>query len=155
MKGRITLFFLTLLSLTAACNGDKAYSKYTDIAIAGWEKNDTLTFDVKPLATAGNYQLTLGLRTDNSYPFKSVTLITEQTVFPSGKSFADTIECRIYDDDGKMLGNGISSHQYLFNVANRQYHKGDSIHIAIRHNMKREILAGINSIGIELNKRHL
>ena len=154
MKGRTAAFFLTLLSLTAACNGDKAFCKYADTAIEGWEKNDTLTFDVKPLAVAGNYQLILGLRTGNTYPFKSVTMIAEQTVFPSKKSFADTIECKLYDDNGKMLGNGISSHQYLFNVANRRYNKGDSIHIAIRHDMKRETLTGIGCVGIELTRQN-
>lgn len=153
MKGRIATFFLILLSLTTACNSDKVYSRYADIAIAGWDKCDTLTFDIKPISYSDDYQLTLGLRTNNFYPFKSITLIAEQKVFPSGKSFADTIECKLYDDEGRMLGNGISNHQYLFNVKNRKYNKGDSIHISIRHDMKREILTGISSVGIELNKQ--
>ena len=33
-----------------------------------------------------------------------------------------------------------------------QMHQGDSIHVAIRHDMKREILPGVSDIGIKISK---
>ena len=108
------------------------YSKYTDISIAGWERSDSVIFNIPPLKQTGTYAPTLGVRIDNS--------------------FRDTINCKLYDDKGRLLGNGVSNHLYIYNVEPRHYQQGDSIHIYIRHDMKREILPGITSVGIEFSK---
>lgn len=150
MKGRTVAFFLILTFLATACNGDIAYSRYEDVDIAGWDSHDTLSFGIKPLAEDNHYTLSLGLKTGNGFPYKNVTIVVQQTVFPSRQSFADTLDCRLYDDEGRMLGNGTGSHQYLFDIANRHFNKGDSIHITIRHNMKRELMPGIASVGVVL-----
>ncbi|MBP7359673.1 MAG: gliding motility lipoprotein GldH, partial [Prevotella sp.] len=48
--------------------------------------------------------------------------------------------------------NGISYYQYNFNISHIELHKGDSIHVCIRHNMKREILPGISDVGFSLGR---
>lgn len=151
MKKKI-LFFFFIISLFSACNGDMTYSKYTDISIAGWERSDSVIFNIPPLKQTGTYAPTLGVRIDNSFPFKSVAVIVEQTVYPKKTIFRDTINCKLYDDKGRLLGNGVSNHLYIYNVEPRHYQQGDSIHIFIRHDMKREILPGITSVGIEFSK---
>lgn len=151
MKKKI-LFFFFIISLFSACNGDMTYSKYTDISIAGWERSDSVIFNIPPLKQTGIYAPTLGVRIDNSFPFKSVAIIVEQTVYPQKTIFRDTINCKLYDDKGRLLGNGVSNHLYIYNVEPRHYQQGDSIHIFIRHDMKREILPGITSVGIEFSK---
>ena len=74
------------------------YSKYTDISIAGWERSDSVIFNIPPLKQTGTYAPTLGVRIDNSFPFKSVAVIVEQTVYPKKTIFRDTINCKLYDD---------------------------------------------------------
>lgn len=152
MKKKI-LFFFFIISIFSACNGDMTYSRYMDISIVGWERSDSVLFNIPPLKQAGIYAPTLGIRINNSFPFKSVAIIIEQTVYPKKIVYCDTINCKLYDDKGRLLGNGISNHQYIFNVKPRQYEQGDSIHIYIRHDMKCEILPGITSVGIELSKK--
>ena len=59
----------------ASCKDSLVYDSYSHTPIAGWEKNDTLTFDIPPLAMAGYYQEQLGLRITGAYPFMGLTLI--------------------------------------------------------------------------------
>lgn len=150
---RIIFFLFLSVTFLSSCNEDTAYSKYADIAIAGWECSDSVYFDIPPLKSSGDYTLNLGLRITSDFPFKNIYIIAEQTVYPQKTIYCDTIDCKLFDERGRVLGNGISTFQYLFHVAKRHYQQNDSIHIYIRHNMKREIMPGLTSVGIELTKQ--
>ena len=65
----------------------------------------------------------------------------------------DTIQCNLINKDGVTTGQGISYYQYNFPINLYHFNENDSIHIMIRHDMKREILPGISDIGIKLEKR--
>ena len=51
-----------------------------------------------------------------------------------------------------MLGHGVALYQFDLPLRKHFYLHGDSIHVRVRHNMKREILPGINDVGIQLRK---
>ena len=57
---------------------------------------------------------------------------------------------KLADDKGNMLGQGISYYQYNFILVDRDLSKGDSLHVTVRHIMKREILPGISDIGFRM-----
>lgn len=136
-----------------ACTGGLIYDHYEHTPNDGWDSSDTLAFDVDSIPQAGLYGMTLGLRADSDYPFKSVTVIIDRLVMPTGTQSHDTIACQLVDDDGNILGRGISNYQYSFHIADVHYNQGDSIHVTVRHHMRREILKGINDIGIEIYKK--
>lgn len=138
--------------MLAACDRRTVYDKFQSTPIAGWEKNDTLTYAVKPLEESSAYAVQVGLRTTDSYPFTSLTLIMEQEVLPSHRVEIDTIHCDLTDKQGNNLGYGVGYRQYLFAVGTFRLEKGDSLHIVLRHDMKREILPGISDVGISLVK---
>ena len=71
---------------------------------------------------------------------------------PSHRSVTDTICCLLTDAQGNLLGDGISYRQYQFDISTEQLQKGDSLHIVVRHDMKREILPGVSDVGIKLEK---
>ena len=81
-----------------------------------------------------------------------LTLIVEQQTWPTGYMRSDTLSCNLIDEDGTILGEGISFYQYNFPMNNITLTEGDSLHVSIRHNMKREILPGISDIGLTLRK---
>lgn len=156
--------FYTLLIIGAylalsSCKESLVYDKYSHTPIAGWEKNDTLSFEIPPLATSGNYQEMLGLRITGSYPFMGLTLIVEQTIYPDPTRKSekmektDTIQCNLLDQNGATRGQGISYYQYNFPINIYQMNENDSIHVTIRHDMKREILPGISDIGFKMVKQ--
>lgn len=155
MMQRMTRLFIGILTavtalMLTACKKDVIYSRYTHAAIGGWEKNEPLVFEVDSLKAGGVYSLTLGLRISDGYPFRNLHMVVEQTIFPGNQLITDTVTCYVSDRQGTMLGNGVSLYQYDLPVRKRQYMAGDSIHVKVRHNMKREILPGIADVGITI-----
>ena len=164
MKKRIRNILAPTLLLTAtlllvACVGNKVYDHYEHTPLAGWEKNDTLIFSIpKSAITGGNYIIDLGLRINASYPFMGLTLVVEQSVFRQTANAShilfrqqtDTLSCKLIDERGNAQGAGVSHYQFRFNVSEMPLQPTDSLHIRVRHDMKREILPGVADIGIQL-----
>lgn len=153
-----TLFIIGTFLTLSSCKESLVYDKYSHTPIAGWEKNDTLSFEIPPLREGGNYQETLGLRITGGYPFMGLTLIVEQTIYPDVKRKSekvekiDTIQCNLINQNGVTYGQGISYYQYNFPINVYAMNANDSIHVTIRHDMKREILPGISDIGFKMVK---
>ena len=147
----IALFITSML--TVACTGNKVYDNYNHTPVAGWEKNDALSFEISRVKTNGLYNAELGLRINNSYPFMGLTLIVTRTIYPKMRVYTDTLNCHLIDKNGNTNGQGISYYQYDFQVGYMKLEKGDSLHVTVRHDMKREILPGISDIGIQLSKK--
>ena len=153
---RYTLFiYLALLSvcLLTACEQRTVYNHYENTPVAGWEKNDTLSFNISPVKKPGSYIEEIGLRINNDYPFMSLNLIVEQTAYPSREFRCDTLRCSLIDKQGNAKGRGISHYQYQFHLTTLKLNKDDRLYVAIRHDMKREILPGISDIGIKLTRK--
>ena len=154
MKHWLIMVFIALLTATAmtACIDEVAYDHYEHTPLSGWEKNDTLSFIVPPMTSSGNYTEELGLSISGNYPFLGLTLVTEQTIMPSMETRRDTLNCDLIDKHGNNKGSGVSQYQYLFHLTTLRLKEGESMHIAIRHDMKREILPGICDVGVTLRK---
>lgn len=148
---KVCIIFIAAFAILS-CTGNKVYDKYAHTPVSGWEKNDTLKFNIPPIAERKLYSSELGLRINGDYPFMGLTLIIEQTVFPSRETHIDTLNCSLHDTHGNSNGTGLSYYQYNFPITNIMLNKGDSLEIKIRHDMKREILPGISDIGFMLNK---
>lgn len=148
----VLMFAVALLGLFPSCNRKTIYNHYEHTPIVGWEKNDTLTFDVSPVRDSGIYYEELRLRTNGQYPFKGLSLVVEQTVLPLAYTHHDTLSCTLVDDNSNVKGKGVTSYQYNFHLTNLRLNKGDSLHICVRHNMKREILRGVADVGLLLRK---
>lgn len=151
-------FILFLIALLGSCTGGVVYDHYNHTPVAGWDKADTLIYNVSRLARPGRYVTTLGLRINESYPFQNLTLIVDQTVFHKisgaklkAESFSDTLNCSLFDKRGTVKGHGISYYQYHFRVSERQLKESDSLHITVRHDMRREVMPGIADVGISLS----
>lgn len=163
VRGRLVAVLLLAAFVAAGCIGRKVYDHYEELPVAGWEKNDTITFLVPPVAQGGLYSLDLGLRTTTQYPFMSLTLIVEQLTFPldtaarplfpvAPRPSVTTLSCRLMDSRGHVKGQGINYFQHDFHVADIVLNAGDSLRFSVRHDMKREILPGISDLGLRLRR---
>jgi gliding motility-associated lipoprotein GldH len=152
---KYNIFFIAIaiitVSVLSSCYKKTVYYRYDHTPISGWEKNDTLKFDIPPIQKDGLYQESIGLRVNGAYPFMGLCLIVEQTI--SNVTQIDTVNCSIINKDGYAKGNGISYYQYDVDFKELEIKRGDSIHVCIRHNMKREILPGISDIGYILKQK--
>ena len=68
------IFLMVAVFVLASCFQRTVYDEYAHTPIAGWEKNDTLSFEIPPILTTGYYQENLGLRITGAYPFTGLTL---------------------------------------------------------------------------------
>ncbi len=148
----MSLFFTVALTFVS-CDRKTVYAHYEHTDTYGWEKNDTLKFGIPPLKHSGIYHEELGIRHNFSYPFKRLTVSIEQTIYPKGEKREYTANCNFIDEQGAKESSGIVLFQYNRPVANLELQEGDSLHICIIHNMKREILPGISDIGIMLTEK--
>lgn len=147
------LFYMSLFLLLASCSGGTVYDHYNHTSVSGWDRGEVLSYEVPRLNKTSKYATMLGLRVSESYPFQSLTLIVEQTVLPEKKMKRDTVNCQIFDSQGKIKGQGINYFQYHFLVSEADLKQGDSLHITVRHDMRREIIPGIADIGIQLSRQ--
>ena len=155
-KSRHTLLYyigLVILLTCVACDHKTVYSQYESVAISGWEKNDMLSFSTPPIQQTGDFQEKIGLRISGLYPFMGLTLIIDQTKLPSMETERDTLNCDLIDHNGNAKGPGISNYQYEIALKTIALNEGESLHIDIRHDMKREILPGVSDVGIILTRK--
>lgn len=155
MKKTLLTWVVVVVAVLAlsACDGDVVYDKYASTAIDGWERSDTLVFDVPKLKDSGRYRQEIGLRINVAYPFTGLSLLVERTIEPGHRVNVDTLNCRLYDNKGNALGDGVSFFQYDFILSDDELQKGDSLHVRIRHIMMREILPGVSGIGFRMIKK--
>ena len=149
----LTILILAVVVVLTGCDRQTVYSHYEHVPLEGWEKVDTLFFEVPPVKEAGTYQQEIGIRTDISFPFQSISLNVAQDVFPQGVHTQTTKNCVLYDETGKERGSGISRFQYEVYLKDIQLNQGDSLRIYVTHNMRREIMSGVTDIGIILKKK--
>ena len=151
----IYMVVLLLLGMsTTSCNDPRTYDHYES-----WERNDTLTFNL-PRQWEGSYELSLGLRASQTFPYRSVSLIVESAIinYKHKKKLErmrrDTIHCEIITDKGMLAGqDGISNTEIRQHIASFQLNRNDSLHITIHHVMSRNNIPGISDIGLRLQKR--
>lgn len=148
MRSRLTVIATVLLTMLCGCQQQTVYHQFRHISEPGWDKTDTIHFDIAPLKTSGNYRLDAELRTDLEYPFRQLSIVVNQTVYPACKTYHDEVNCNLISEEGVIGGDGISYFQYRFHIRDIVLQQGDSIHLSLTHNMKREIMPGIADVGI-------
>ena len=136
-----------------SCDRKTVYSHYEHTSQEGWERLDTLFFEVPPVKEAGTYQEEIGIRTDIGFPFQSLALNVAQDIFPQGEHYQTTKNCVLYDETGKERGSGISRFQTVVYLTDIHLNQGDSMRICITHHMRREMMSGVSDIGIILRKK--
>lgn len=148
------IVILLALIVLCGCQQQDVCHEFRHIYDPGWDKADTIHFDTRPLSADGTYRLDAELRTDKNYPFQKLTIKIDQTVYPSKERYHDVLDCDLISEKGVIEGDGISYFQYQFHVRDLSLHQGDSVHISLSHNMKREIMPGITDVGVRLSLPH-
>ena len=150
MKSNSIWGAVLLATIISACESKVTYDRYDDVSVAGWNKTDSLRFDIPPVDTTGTYNMEGGLRINGTFPFMSITLIVNTTIPNRHIARTDTVTCPTISKNGKPIGTGVNFFQTRFPITNMQLTKGDSLHITIRHGMRREELPGVINVGVKL-----
>lgn len=104
LKNRILLFFLMFSLIIVSCDSNSVYDSYKSIPNS-WHKDVIVGFKVNPPDSTKAYNLFVNLRNTNTYKYNNLFLIVEM-VFPHGKTIKDTLEYKMAESSGKLLGEG-------------------------------------------------
>ena len=104
LKNRILLFILLCSLIIVSCDSNSVYDNYKSIPNS-WNKDSIVSFKVNPPDSTNTYNLFVNLRNTNTYKYSNLFLIVEM-VFPFGKTIKDTLEYKMAEPSGKLLGEG-------------------------------------------------
>lgn len=90
--------------MLVSCDSNRVYDTYKSVPNA-WHKDTIVSFKVNPPDATNSYDLFVNLRNSNTYKFNNIFLIVEM-VFPHGKTIKDTLEYRMAEPSGELLGTG-------------------------------------------------
>ncbi|MGB5419669.1 gliding motility lipoprotein GldH [Algibacter sp.] len=106
LKNRFLLVFFTCSFILVSCDSNSVYDNYKSVPNA-WHKDSIVSFKVNPPDYIKPHNLFVNLRNTNAYKYNNLFLIVEM-VFPHGKTIKDTLEYRMAEPSGKLLGKGFT-----------------------------------------------
>lgn len=138
---------LLVTVLLTSCNSDTVYHQFASIDGGAWDKSEELLFTVERQPEDIIVDEEVGLRIERGrYPYTDICLVIEQTLLPAKSVTTDTMIYSLPED------NGYSARQYDLPFKTLNLHKGDSLQIVIRHNMKEKLLQGVHDVGIRMER---
>lgn len=157
LRNSFLILFATLLLVS--CDKKRVFDQYKTVGDA-WQKDSIANFTYNNQDTTERYDLFLNLRSNNDYPFDNIFLIVSVET-PGGMTKVDTLEYKMADGDGKLLGEGFSDvkESKLFYIEKHKFSAiGDykiGIQQAVRQSGKvdgEKELKGITEVGFRIEK---
>lgn len=144
-------FLFSLIGLLlASCTDGMVLHCYKPLPKGGWERCDTVYFDVPQQSKDIDGTLFIGLRTKSQLGFRDIVLAVEQCLDAPAAYKCDTICYPLTDAEGNALTGGVNNHQFETLHLPLRLKKGQSGTIRIHHLMTHEVIFGITEIGIKL-----
>lgn len=97
---------LTICLVISSCDSNRVFDEYESVPNQ-WHKDSIISFDVTPPDSINSYNLFINLRNTNEYKYSNLFLIVEMD-YPNGKTVKDTLEYKMADPSGKLLGTGFT-----------------------------------------------
>lgn len=154
MKGKLPIIItLCIMSVCfSACRDHIIYHSYRPISDIGWQKDDTLCFNLptthKPMSTG----LQVGIRHTAAYPYSDIWLEISSTIEQHITS--DTLHILLATEKGEWKGNGTNGLIQYLHPQPITLDMPDSVKnavIRITHLMSDSTLTGINDVGIQVS----
>lgn len=145
--------------LTVACTDDSvAYIQFQTIpSEEGLYERDTLHFTVDSIPADGAYTTYLCVRANTEYPYRNISFLVAQTVIKKGTANKTrqrhTVSSNVFSETNRHIWPGSAYYSTELPVTTANLHKGDSLVIDVRHNMRRETMPGITDLGIKVVKK--
>ena len=145
-----SIFIYLLLSSLMSCTGGTVFHSYKPLPKEGWERRDTVCFDVPQQEKNIRGTLTVGLRTTANIGIQDIVLAVEQCDETGAICRCDTVRYPLTDAEGNALAGGVNIHQYETQHLPFLLRKGKSTSVRIHHLMRHEDISGITEVGIKI-----
>lgn len=151
---RNSLFCLIGACLLAACDEPMVYHSYQSLPDEGWGKSDTLFFCV-PVADSvpATLKVFAEVRNRTDYPYRDLYLFIRHNLQDSTVWATDTVAITLADSTGRWMGKGWGSlYQSAVFIGTIRTLGAGKYTVEVINGMKDNSLAGINDIGIRIEK---
>ena len=152
---RPIIVLFCLVWIICACQENTRYHSYQSIKRTGWGRMDTISFHLPPRIPDGEYDMQIGIRFSEKYPYRDIWL---------GISYAndsliiskDTLHLYLATENGEWAGNGFGGliqytyqhpHPFLTQDSERKSR------IFINHLMNDSILKEVYDIGVKIETK--
>ncbi len=148
------LFIIALLAVVLySCGKREVYNSFVTMPASGWNQDSLVVFRVDIEDVSMPYNLFVQIRNDNMYPNSNLWLFID-VVSPDGNLQRDTLECMLTDINGRWLGSGWGSlysmkHPYRLGA---KFGASGTYTFRVMHGMRQEDIAGIQNIGLVVDK---
>jgi gliding motility-associated lipoprotein GldH len=146
--------------LLFSCDKKRVFDEYKSVGSA-WHKDSIVTFNLPVLDSTKRYDLFVNLRNNNNYPFNNLFLIVAIEM-PNGFTKVDTLEYKMANPDGTLLGNGFTDikESKLYLREGVRFRGKYKVHIkqAVRQSGKIpgvQELEGITDVGFRIEQKDL
>lgn len=158
-RSNIILFVLMCSLVLMACDSNRVYDEYKPVPNS-WHKDSIVSFKISPPDSLNRYNLFVNLRNTNAYKYNNLFLIVEM-VFPHGKTIKDTLEYKMADPTGKLLGTGLTDikENKLWYKENIIFNEAGDYKVNIQHAMRENgkvngivDLEGVTDVGFRIER---
>ncbi|OYX25345.1 MAG: gliding motility lipoprotein GldH [Flavobacteriales bacterium 32-35-8] len=153
------ILFVLVFFVMVSCDSNRIYDEYKSVPNK-WNKDSIISFKINPPDSLNHYNLFVNLRNTNEYKYSNLFLIVEM-VFPHGKTITDTLEYKMADPTGKLLGTGFTDtkENKLWYKEHIMFNESGTYKVNIQHAMRENgkvngvvDLEGITDVGFRIER---
>ena len=141
---------LTVLLLISCTGGTVQYQFRTISGNDGWERTDTLTYDIPEIQKTRNYGMHIQIRVGTQFPYRTIWIARELELDNPHMLKCDTVRIDMSDSPDQMDATGVTILTVDREVSPIHLKKGQKGRLRLMHLMRQESLPMIHEIGIKL-----
>lgn len=144
---------ILLLFVLFSCDSKRVYENYYSNGNEGWVRDSIAVFDVNVEHTGTNFNLLIGCRNLENYPYSNLWLFVD-IVSPDSTVLRDTVQYELALPNGKWIGKGTSGvyfNQFTYK-RNVFFPVKGNYQVSIQHAMRERKLKGLKDIGLRVEK---
>lgn len=152
-KHNFTVVILLIFFLSVGCTTKTVYHSYQSIKESGWDRKDTLIFNLPADIAPGKYKMEIGVRNSPEYLYKNIWISIGNNWEDSLLYKTDTLELNLTDEQGRWPYQGNISNLYQSvhpYIEVPELPKQQKRIIKIVHIMRKNPIQGIQDIGVKL-----
>lgn len=142
-------FLLMVAVALCACTPGTPYHRFLPLSQEGWDRADTVAFDLPVIADARECKLQVELRATRLFPYTDLWIGVEQRDSDQVLLCYDTLHIDMADSTGRLDGHGLTLLEYAsapLSLASMP--KGECRQVRLFHLMSRETVAGLLDVGL-------
>lgn len=142
----------TILIGGISCHNKTFFHQYRAVDTAGWNRLDTLYFDIPPYADSASVRVTLEVRSTPQVGHQRLWLAVESRWQQPDSLRTDTIAVQLIEPSGENTGSGINLFEHEQPLYTCPLTAGQHGRIAVYHIMQLQRVPGLNDIGIRIEQ---